>query len=371
MSSPIYTLKDLSPEWLMTLLKKHGLIAPDQAVIWTITELQRSSRTIFWDVELKVDADSSPKQSKNHMMSRLLIKDFHPEFPSARKLKPAMEKELLFYTTFGTKMTHLPIPHCLYTGYQPDPFNGILIFLAISPAPHQHIPTHSNNQIYAALDTLAQIHAYWWDSPSLGNEIPAYPDNPNIVLRDHIMATSSREEFESYFSRVSGILYAWLNSNLSSLTSLEQQAYQKGIALYPSLLWERLVSDRNLTLIHGDAHPHQFLYPPTHSQGPEPSSPILGDWEAWRIGIGPFDLAYYFGLFPLGDNLTTSDLHRYLAFYHRSLQKYGIQTYTWDQCFADFRLGLLDNLFIPIWNNNRRMFQARAIAMCRKFHWLE
>jgi hypothetical protein len=35
--------------------------------------------------------------------------------------------------------------------------------------------------------------------------------------------------------------------------------------------------------------------------------------------------------------------------YHARLVEYGVKNYTWDECWRDYRLSIVQHLFTPIW----------------------
>jgi hypothetical protein len=79
----------------------------------------------------------------------------------------------------------------------------------------------------------------------------------------------------------------------------------------------------------------------------ENSRAILSDWQAWSIGVGCQDLAWMIGmLYPESRNTMEKDLIKH---YHNDLTKLGIKKYSWDECWCDYKLFILLNLYRIVW----------------------
>ena len=81
---------------------------------------------------------------------------------------------------------------------------------------------------------------------------------------------------------------------------------------------------------------------------------ILSDWQGWNIGVGCLDLAYMIGLmlFPDYRHLIEKDL---IKRYHNHLIKLGIKNYSWDDCWYDYKLFAILNIYrvIQWWSEGR------------------
>jgi hypothetical protein len=120
---------------------------------------------------------------------------------------------------------------------------------------------------------------------------------------------------------------------------------KKLFSLFPQITTERMKKE-NITVIHADPHFLNFFYPKDITN--QNSKAILSDWMIWSVGVGGQDLAYMIGLFFFPDYryLTEKDL---IKRYHNDLSKYGIKDYSWDECWYDYKLFALLNLYRVIW----------------------
>ncbi|HJN91218.1 MAG TPA: phosphotransferase, partial [Dehalococcoidia bacterium] len=100
------------------------------------------------------------------------------------------------------------------------------------------------------------------------------------------------------------------------------------------------------TLTHGDYRIENFLFGMPGSA----DEIVVVDWQLTGIGSGPRDMAYFIG--QSLDRPTRRRLERELVeLYHGTLVSNGVHDYSWDQCWDDYRLGLLSAIWIPITTN--------------------
>jgi aminoglycoside phosphotransferase (APT) family kinase protein len=104
----------------------------------------------------------------------------------------------------------------------------------------------------------------------------------------------------------------------------------------------RLVDPTALTVIHGDAHTWNFLFPRAG-----PSDPYLIDWQLWHLDVGARDLAFMIALH--WDPTVRQALERRLLhLYHQQLIAEGVTGYSFDDLWLDYRRCAVRNLTFPI-----------------------
>ncbi|MFT3901342.1 MAG: phosphotransferase [Gordonia sp. (in: high G+C Gram-positive bacteria)] len=97
--------------------------------------------------------------------------------------------------------------------------------------------------------------------------------------------------------------------------------------------WLGLEPDR-FALLHGDYRLDNMLFPP------DDSAITIVDWQTLTVGLPARDLAYFVGtsLVPEVRREHERDL---VDRYHAALLGYGVRDYTADDCWRDYRLGML------------------------------
>jgi ecdysteroid kinase len=114
---------------------------------------------------------------------------------------------------------------------------------------------------------------------------------------------------------------------------------------------DRLYTPKRLyaiyTLVHGDAHVWNILYPRDDAA----SSISLIDWDAWRIGCGAFDLAYMMALHWYPERRARLEAPL-IERYHAGLLAHGVTDYSLERLWEDYRLGVIGHLATPVWQQS-------------------
>jgi thiamine kinase-like enzyme len=121
-------------------------------------------------------------------------------------------------------------------------------------------------------------------------------------------------------------------------------SYERLVAGASRLFDERYRPHRNLTLVHGDAHVWNALYP--RDSGSDDVRLI--DWDAWRVDTATDDLAYMMAIhwFPeRRRRLGRECLRRF----HAALTESGVASYDFDALWRDYRLSVLWQITTPVW----------------------
>jgi hypothetical protein len=121
-----------------------------------------------------------------------------------------------------------------------------------------------------------------------------------------------------------------------------RRIYEQVLATYP-YLDRRLAGCRHLTTIHGDFIYGNVLLP----HDPQQHAVRIIDWELCQVNLGTFDLAEVLSLH--WDAGPQSERERELVGrYHAGLCALGVADYSWDQCWYDYRLAVINHLFTPL-----------------------
>ncbi|MHA2037132.1 MAG: hypothetical protein ACW98X_11900 [Promethearchaeota archaeon] len=248
----------------------------------------------------------------------------------------------------------MPIPMCYDAVFSEETGRSHIILKNISKT-HQILTDQnpSKRHFEKAIDSLAEIHAFWWDHKKL-KELSKQSRGPLSLFLTKI----EKEAFQPFLEYVGDKMSDNRKSLLKTIFSL-----------YPQAVHERITKN-NLTLIHNDAHLRQFFYPIVNDN--EKYKTILGDWQGWNIGVGGQDLAYMIGLYLSPDNrsLNEKDL---IKRYHSHLIKLGIKNYSWDNCWYDYKLFTFLNIYTCIWWWNEGMGSSsiRWISLEKSINTIE
>ena len=128
------------------------------------------------------------------------------------------------------------------------------------------------------MESLAQIHAHWWQHPPLGSAIGA---------------PLQAGEAQASIPRLHASFAPFLDYLGDALLPVQRAAYERILASsFLQRRAERLQAQVRVTLIHGDAHTNNIMLPHNAVHG----RAILLDWHRWSIDVPPYDLAFLIAL---------------------------------------------------------------------------
>jgi thiamine kinase-like enzyme len=211
-------------------------------------------------------------------------------------------------------------------------------------------------QCESIMRAQARFHAAWWDNPRLGVSAGSWSD-PAAFERG---LRSFAEKFARFTDRFDGIM-----------PSERRDLYRRLLDQAPRLL-ARYHSRRNLTIIHGDAHPWNFFLP---RHGGDADVRLI-DWESWSINAATDDLAYMMAMLWYPDRRRRLE-RPLLDLYHAELLTQGVNGYDRQALNDDYRLSTLWLITRPVgqeanniparvwWNNLERIMLAVDDLGCR------
>lgn len=184
-------------------------------------------------------------------------------------------------------------------------------------------------------DVLAEFHASCWN---------------NNTLLDCGYKLSGEHTQRSYLTnkkaKTKKIVNEFIHFMGDRLTNERIEIYNSLLEYSFNLFDKRFNKKQNLTLVHGDAHFWNFLYPKVDDSN---SKIKIIDWEYLDVGVGATELAYTFSLW-LFPNQKIDVENEILKQYFSKLIEHGVKNYSWEQCMYDYRLGILQNMFLPCWH---------------------
>src|SRR6185503_5190772 len=286
--------------------------------------LRRSGSLPSGDItQVQIDLEHKTPISTLHFLTATYTPDAPSDLPRHLVVKSPLVQvsgdgpEVEFYRDVAPVLTTPPLVRCLATKENSD---GVLetIVLEDLRATHDNRPwpvppTRSQSEI--AIDALAHVHAQYWDAPALGNTIGRH---------------NTEESLTSMVQGVASHLPSFFDEFGDSLTTDTRKVYDRVFAssLKP---WLRLTDPRALTIIHGDAHSWNFLFPRS-GKGPA----YLFDWQLWHIDVGARDLAFFMALhwYPRRRREVETPLIRR---YHEALLAQGVANCSLDDLWLDYR----------------------------------
>ena len=305
------------PLELTTALREAGTLTQGEVTTLRITEQRKTAVSYLRWLEVDYSPTSSPA-----LPGRLLLK-----WPIEQSNVLERSAETGFYRDVAPTLSSPPIARCLATAPASSAEQWLLLEDLRSTHDCPPWPERpSDHEVRAAVGVLGRLHARWWHDSSHDSTL----GEPHTLASVHNMVGD-----------IAAHLPAFVDALGDDLSPHDRQLLE---SVFSSGLkpWLRLAEPRHLTLIHGDAHTWNFLFPRTGK-----GTPYLIDWQTWHRDVGARDLAFMIALH--WDRAIRQRLERsLLESYHKELEEAGIATYPFEELLLDYRRCVVRNLTFPI-----------------------
>jgi hypothetical protein len=353
MGAVVTSVDQVTPRWLTATLARGGHLPAGEVksvALRRVHEEQLHSVSYFLDVHY---APGAPSTAPQHLFLKL---------PRAgvdlNLIAWVGEREVRLYEAVAPDHRDLPIIPCYDAVYDPEQ-RAYHLLLADLSATHDQPAWHltiADHYITQTVEALAAFHAYWWEHPRLTNGLG------DLLTPEQVTQEIARFQ-EGYvaFSRLLG----------ERLSADDRRVYECVLNALPSL-WESRTELAGQTLVHGDAHFWNFLYP----LDVEAHRTYLLDWQRYHISPGTKDLAYTIVLrYP---HRTLENERLLVRRYHEGLLRHGVANYSWETCWTDYRRLAAEYVLFPLgsWLGGGReefwgLFIGRALAGFRDLRCAE
>jgi aminoglycoside phosphotransferase (APT) family kinase protein len=291
----------ITPAWLTAILTQRGGLTAGQVQ----------------HVEQRLD----PKQNAT------LLLTYSPDAQGAcpRRLffkQGPRTTEARFYQKIAPLLAHPMAPACHDAQY--DHANSHILIAYVEQTHFAAAEALPMSLAYheMTIDALADLHSQFWDCLRLQPEIGVHAsDVPAFSF------TTASQHFATFVDTLG-----------DRLSPRRRGQYERILAQFP-----RYRPSGPKTLVHGDAHWGNFLYP----HDPAAHRLVLIDWAEWHVNAGVGDLAYNIALqcYPERRARLEQPLIRR---YHDRLLASGICDYCWEQCHEDYRRMVIEQCLWPI-----------------------
>lgn len=242
------------------------------------------------------------------------------------------DSEVTYYTRDYIGVSEAPLVRCYDAEYSADQHRYHLLLADVSET-HTEAYNKTPTLEYglALADGLAAMHAHWWGTARLA-QAGAAIHNAAFIHRFVAIAEPGIQHVLPRFT--------------DQLPPGGADLIRSVFARHPQALIERARDSSNFTLIHGDAGCYNIL------------TPRLGDRPVYLIDRQPFSWSFttWMGVFDLFyimvldwdpafcRQIEIPILRHYLA----RLQELGVQDYTWQQLWDDYRLCAAMGVYIAV-----------------------
>jgi len=311
---------DLTAAWFTDMLRSAGHIADtkvdavDNEVVGTgqLGSLVRS--TLSYDAPLP--------EAPGSVMVKLASTDEGSRAMGVRT--GAYEAEVRFYQRIAPTV-EMDLPRCDFAALDEDEGWVTLVLEDLSDRaePGDVLTAGTLDQAAAALRELVGLQAPRWNDPKLAAE-PWLDHNRTIAL----------------FDEVPGQLEAILARFGDKLEAEHVSLIERAAPLAPK--WVRSWGSPRVVQ-HGDYRLDNMLL----ATRPDVAPITVVDWQTVRLGPPTIDASYY-----LGVCLPAEERRRHerdlIAEYHRALVAAGVQNWSWEDCWLEYRTHCIYGLYMAL-----------------------
>ena len=243
-------------------------------------------------------------------------------------------REVRFYALIETLSpgAYPHIPKCIRRFITADQRSYYLVLEDLSGSHHsyENVDFTRLESWHIALSALANFHKRFTHRLT-AEQIQAHADAPGDV--------------ENYIKKLESAFLQFKADHHHLVREAVLSLMARSIPLIRAIEIEkadRVLNNQLTTILHRDAHLQNFLYPRAADD-----HALIVDWQFWGLGIGTFDLRHLLGSALKGHlRAHQEQLVRYYYDHYRD----GLDVdYTWSDCWLDYRKGIIDNLFMPVW----------------------
>lgn len=285
--------------------------------------------------------------------------DAPPDLPTAFVLKQnlpeewgkvAGAEEVKFYQLVATLPNHPPITIPCYAAVYDETHRDSYLLLQDLSATHAP-PVPRDVQLLmsdegvppkmvigAVVDTLAQLHAYWWQHPLWATDTFSV----GYWSRNADRFAQYLARRHASWKRLYDQVQEWLPTEVDDRY---EQIFAHLEGHWAEHLYPRFQRGKQITLIHGDTYFANFLSPKAGATG----RTYLFDWQSPSFDLGTYDLANLCATFWSSKQRNQLDREMSILLrYHQGLQRHGVTNYSWEQLLTDYRSALIFWVLMPV-----------------------
>jgi hypothetical protein len=312
--------EELTAEWVTTALATAGVATPVAGVRFErVGTGQMGTSYRLW-LDYADPAAAAAEGAPATVVAKMAAGD-----PDARQIiSEGYRNEVAFYTDLAETLA-VRTPKCWFATITDDWTCFVLLLDDLAPAvPGNQVAGVTLDEARDAVVNLAGLHGPRWGDESL-LELP--------WLKRH-----EREGAEFYAEVLAGAIPTFLE-RFEPRMGPEDPDTLRGV---PEHLADWLLArPERFAVIHGDYRPDNLMFP-AHGAGVS-----AVDWQTVALGLPGRDIGYL-----LATSLDVEDRRagerELVAAYHEALLAHGVTGYTVEQCFEDYRLGVLQGPMITV-----------------------
>ena len=335
--------EEVTAAWLNDVFHKNGLLQDNQVTDVTWQDLGVGVGIMCQVARISISYENPETTAPASVIGKFPTKD-----PTNLGVATSLffyPREVAFYTQLAQ---HSPVstPGLVHAELDMSDHGFVLLIEdLVNATAGDQVAGTTPEQSEAAMIAIGKLHGAWWDKVD-GDEMAALFEFANPEFCQAVQAGYE------------GFLEPALTQNSDCFSDYTKQVARDFAPKSAKIL--ETFSRRRRTFCHGDYRADNLMF--------QDGSLHLLDWQISGKGNGLYDVAY------LVCNSMPQDYRRskeqdLLHLYHDTLCEMGVSGYSFEDCWEDYRGGVLLGLFVAIYTcggmdlgNERGVELARKIA---------
>lgn len=303
-------LDGISAGWISSVLRRAGLIQTAEVV--GFEEHPLSEALISRICRLELEYDRAEAGAPSSLVAKCASRDADVrEFALATGI---YSREARFYAEIARELPiHAPAAH--YVAVREQEVDFLLLMEDLEPALEvDQLEGCTPEQAALAVEQAAALHGSSWDDPRIAN-LGWIADGRVLWQMAAAQAPSLQEAFRSHYEG-----------------KLEDEYLSVGDRLVEAIgAWLALL-DRPRCLWQGDFRLDNMLFGAAGGRYPL----AIIDWQVLTLGPPATDVAFFLGC-GIESNARREHERDLVRHYHSALLAHGVEGYSWDECWTDYR----------------------------------
>ncbi len=227
-------------------------------------------------------------------------------------------REVRFYSDLAGD-SGLDVPNAYFADWDRETGLFLLLLEDMSDCVVGDLFASRVDEVRTVVQAIPAFHARWWNRSELGELRWLFPVDHRAVIKG-LGAT--------FAAALDGATARFAESFTGPMGGLAERI----AADYGAVA--RQFGERPRTLVHGDLHLQQVFFPTEHA-----GRFAIFDWQTVGRGFGGQDLARIIAACLSEDDRRAHE-RELIGSYHEGLMTHGVQGYSLDDCWDDYRLGI-------------------------------
>jgi hypothetical protein len=264
------------------------------------------------------------------------------DLEARKRVSQGFRKEFGFYTELAGTVD-IRIPACHYGAINADATAFVLLLEDLAPRQTGvQVEGCTPARAAAAVRNLAGLHAPRWNDEKLLSHAFLTPaDETRAQYLGDIYQRAAGRFLDHYAARLDG-------EDAGTIRAFGEVVVE----------WQLARLDP-VGIVHGDYRLDNLMFSPDGGVGP--AEVVAVDWQTVTLAPPLRDVAYFLGT-ALETEVRRQQEETLVADYHRALVRGGVENYSFDACFADYRRGQLQGPFITVIGAGLATTEASAEA---------